>query len=229
MLDNYWTDMDDSWQTDWVWTISLWVPPLSIRHWHHSWYRARCVCCQTNCPGIVLATGPGILAAVRVWTAEMGRVTSRPVQNPDQLTLDGPNLDPYPSTHRFRWGWLDLTVPISGPAFRVWHLWSHSNILLMIVKYGHWYNTVHFRCIGCLNDQDKKTQVPYHTPKMTVNGASTIVGRVSWSIWGCARSNTVINTVLPAFIAQKASETFPTPSWKLVSMECQLFWVLHPR
>jgi hypothetical protein len=30
-----------------------------------------------------------------------------------------------------------------------------------------------------------------------------IVGRVSWVIWGCDRSNTVKNEVLAAFIAKK--------------------------
>jgi hypothetical protein len=48
--------------------------------------------------------------------------------------------------------------------------------------------------------------------KMSVNGASTIVGRVSWASWGCEGSNIVIHKVLAAFIAKKANETIPTPS-----------------
>jgi hypothetical protein len=83
---------------------------------------------------VVLATGPGNAPAVRVWTAKTGQFGSRFVQQPDPLTLGGPNPDPYPSTRGFRQVWLDLSVPISGSAFRVSHLWSHSDMLLLIVK-----------------------------------------------------------------------------------------------
>ena len=83
---------------------------------------------------VVLATCPGNLPAVRVWTAKTGRFGSRPVQKPDLLTLGRPNPDRYPSTRRFRWVWRDLSVPISGSAFRVSHLWWHSDMLLLIVK-----------------------------------------------------------------------------------------------
>ena len=84
---------------------------------------------------IVLATGPGNSPAVWVWTAKTGRFTSRPVQKPEPLTLGGPNQHPDLSTHGFRWAWLDPLVPISGSAFRVSHLWSHSDMLLLIVSY----------------------------------------------------------------------------------------------
>ena len=83
---------------------------------------------------LVLATGPGNPPAVRVWTAKTGRFGSRPVQETDPLTLGGPNPDPYPSTRGFRRVWLDPSVPISGSAFRVSHLWLHSDMLLLIVK-----------------------------------------------------------------------------------------------
>jgi len=83
---------------------------------------------------LVLATGPGNPPAVRVWTANTGRFGSRTVQQPDRLTLGGPNPDPYPSTRGFRRVWLDPSVPMSGSAFRVSHLWSHSDMLLLIVK-----------------------------------------------------------------------------------------------
>ena len=83
---------------------------------------------------LVLATGPGIPPAVGVWTAKTGRFGSRPVQNPGPLTLGGPNPDPYPSTRGFRRVWLDPSFPISGSTFRVSHLWSHSDMLLLIVK-----------------------------------------------------------------------------------------------
>ena len=84
---------------------------------------------------LVLATGPGNPRAVRVWTPKMGRLVSRTIQKPDLQTLGRPNLDPYLSTDRFRWVWLDPSVPISGTAFRVSHLWSHSDMLLLISKY----------------------------------------------------------------------------------------------
>jgi len=85
--------------------------------------------------GIVLATGPGDPPAVRVWTAKTGRFGSRTGQKPDPQTLGGPNPDLYPSTLGFRQVWLDPSVPISGSAFRVSHLWSHSDMRLLIVKY----------------------------------------------------------------------------------------------
>jgi hypothetical protein len=84
---------------------------------------------------LVLATGPGNPPAVRVWSAKMSRFGSRPGQTPDPLTLGGPNPDPYPSISGFRRVWLDSSGPFSGSAFRVSHLWSHSDMLLLIVKY----------------------------------------------------------------------------------------------
>jgi len=47
---------------------------------------------------------------------------------------------------------------------------------------------------------------------MSINGASTIVGYVSYVIWGGGRLNTVINKVMAAFIAKGEGKTLPTPS-----------------
>ena len=66
---------------------------------------------------LVLATGPGDPAAVRVWTAKTGRFGSRPVQDSDPLALGRPNQDPYLLTRGFHRVWLDPLVPISGSAF----------------------------------------------------------------------------------------------------------------
>jgi hypothetical protein len=128
------------------------------------------------------ASSPGNLPAVQVSLAKQCRFGSRPVQHPALLTLGGLNLDPYLSICWFCWVWLVPSVLIAGFMFRVWHLWSHSDSLLWIVKYWDWYVTVHYECIGCLNDRNENTQVDYRILKMNVNGASMIVGRVCWII-----------------------------------------------
>jgi len=84
---------------------------------------------------LVFATGPRRQPAVQIWIANMGQFWSRPVQKWDLLTLRGPNPNLYPSTGGFHRVWLDPSVPISSSAFRVWHLWSHSDMLPIIVKY----------------------------------------------------------------------------------------------
>jgi hypothetical protein len=88
-----------------------------------------------SCPPVVLATGPGNPRAVRVWTAKMGRFSSRYVSKPDLLTIGRPNPNPDPSTRGFRRVWVDPSVRISGSECRVSHFWSHSDMLLLIVKY----------------------------------------------------------------------------------------------
>jgi len=130
-----------------------------------------------------VSNGPGNPAAVRVWTAETGRFSSRPGQKPDPLTLGGPNPDLYPSTRGFRPVWLYLSVPISGSAFLVSHLWSHSDMLLWIVKYWHGYCTLHFQCISRHDVEKKHTHAPNHILTMRVKRASTIFGLASSVIW----------------------------------------------
>jgi len=95
-----------------------------------------------------LPMGPSNPPAVRVWTTNMGQFDSRPIQTPNPLNLGGPIPDPYLWTRGSLWDWLDLSVPITGSAFRVSHLWSHSDMLLLIVQYWHWYVTVYFRRIA---------------------------------------------------------------------------------
>ena len=84
---------------------------------------------------IVLATGPGNPPAVWVWTAETGRLGSKPGQKPDPLTCGRPNPDLYLSTRGFRQVWLDPSGSISSSVFQGSHLWSHSDMLRLIVKY----------------------------------------------------------------------------------------------
>jgi hypothetical protein len=74
---------------------------------------------HSNIPKLVIATGSGILSAVRVWTAITGLFGSRPIQKPDEQTLGGPNLDRFRSPSSFCWVCLALSVPISGSAFQV--------------------------------------------------------------------------------------------------------------
>jgi len=171
--------------------------------------------------------GPGNAAAVRVWTVETGRFAFRSVQQHQPWTHGGAKLDRYASTSGFRQVCLDPSVIISGFTFWVSHLWSHSDVLLLIVKYWYCYVTFNFRCVGHLKDQNESIHAPYHVMIISVNGVSTIVGFVSWVIRGCHLSNTVIHEVLAAFIAKNASETLPIPSWKWASMEHQGFWVFH--
>jgi hypothetical protein len=128
---------------------------------------------------LVIATGLGDQPAVRIWTTETGQFGSRPVQKPNLLTLGRPNLDPYLSTHGFHRILLDLSVPIPGSALLVSNLCSHSDMLLLTVTYGHWYVTVHFRRISCLDVQNKHTQAPNDILKMSVNRASMIIGLAS--------------------------------------------------
>jgi len=151
---------------------------------------------------------------VRVWTAKTGQFGSRPVQKPNLMTFARPNPDPYLSTHGFPRVWLYPSVSTSCSVFLISHLWSYSNMHLLIIKYRDWYVKVHFRLIGRLNHQNEQTHTPYLILKICVNGVPMFVGCVSWVIWGCARLNTVINKVLATFIAKKAREMLPTASSK---------------
>jgi len=152
---------------DHCWTNeSTWWPPAST----------------TTLAPLVLATGPGNPPAVVIWTTKMGSFDSRPVQKLKPLIHGGLNPDLYPSTCWFRWVWLDPSVPITGSAFWVSYLWSHSDMLLTILRNWHWYIKVYYRCIGRLSVQNEQTDGPDDILKMGVIGASTIVGRVSWVI-----------------------------------------------
>jgi hypothetical protein len=90
--------------------------------------------CQ-DVAGIVLAMGPGNPLAVRIWTTKTGHFRSRDVEKPNPLTFGRPNPDPYPSSCVFHRVSLDPSVPISGSGFGVSHVWSHSDLLVLIVKY----------------------------------------------------------------------------------------------
>jgi len=72
---------------------------------------------------------------VRVQNAKTGQIGSRSVQIPDPLALGGPTTDPYRSTCGFNRDWLDPSVRIADSAFWVSDLWSHSDMLLSILKY----------------------------------------------------------------------------------------------
>jgi hypothetical protein len=83
----------------------------------------------------VLGMGPGNPPAVRVWTAKTGRLGSRPGQKPDPVTLGGPTPVPHKLTCGFRRVRLDPSGPTSSSVFRVSHLWTHSVMLMIFVKY----------------------------------------------------------------------------------------------
>jgi len=71
----------------------------------------------------------------------------------------------------------------------------------------------------------------WHSPsdimRMSVNGASTVLGHVFRVIWWGGRLQVVINKVLAAFIGQRESTTLLAPSWKWASMEHQRFLVMY--
>jgi len=68
---------------------------------------------------LVLVTVLGNPPTARVRTRQTVRFGSRIVQKPDQLSLGGPNPDPYTSTCGFCRVWLYASVPISGCVFQV--------------------------------------------------------------------------------------------------------------
>jgi hypothetical protein len=166
--------------------------------------------------GGLFATGLGNPPAVHVSTSKRCWFSSKPVQKPDRQSIGWPNRVPYMWTHRFRLVWLDQAVPISGSAFRVSHSWSNPDMLPIILKHSHCYVAVYSFGIVRVNNPNGLTHEPYHILKLSVNGSSTIAGSVSWVIWGCNRSNTVMNTAFAAFMANKATETVTIRSWKWV-------------
>ena len=107
--------------------------PLKLSSFHHKAAAHESISSYSRF--LVLATGPGNPPTVRVCTTNTGQLCSRPCKKPDPLPHGGPNPDPHPSTCGFRRVWLAPSVPISGSAFRVSHLWSHSDMLLLLVKY----------------------------------------------------------------------------------------------
>jgi len=84
---------------------------------------------------IVLAMGPGNMAAVRVWTRKTVRFGSRTVQKPDPLLSGSSNPAPHQSSHGFHQVWLDPWLESLVLDFGLFYSWSHSDILLLIVKY----------------------------------------------------------------------------------------------
>ena len=76
----------------------------------------------------MLATGPGNLPAVQVWSGKTVRFGFRPVQKPGPEVLGGPNPYPYPSTRAFCRVCLDPSVPVSGSPFRIF-------LIIVAVRY----------------------------------------------------------------------------------------------
>jgi hypothetical protein len=70
--------------------------------------------------------------------------------------------------------WLEPSGPISGSAFRVPHLSSNSDMLLLIIKDWHSYVMVYFRLISRLDVRNSDTHAPNHILKMSANRASTV-------------------------------------------------------
>jgi len=160
---------------------------------------------------IVWETGPGYTPVVRVWTAKTGWFGSKPVQQPDPPTVGGPNPDPYPSTCESCQVWLDPSVPIYGSVFRDSHSWSHSDMLLLIVKCWPWYITGCFRRIGWLNEQNEQTLAPYYFPKMILNRVPTIFGLASSVTWVALHHKDSYTSMLQPLLADRYGIFLPHP------------------
>jgi hypothetical protein len=135
--------------------------------------------------------GPGNRPAVWVCTGKCVRFSSIPVQQLGPLHSDRPNLHPDLLTRGFCCAELDLLVPISSFSFQIVYLWSHSDILLLITKYWHWYIVVLCCYIGHLYIQKQVRHTPCPILNMTVNSESKIFGLASWVTWvaiGCRHS-----------------------------------------
>jgi len=99
---------------------------------------------------LVLPTGLGNLPGVLGLIGKTTRFGSRTIQKPNPQLLGGPNTDPYKITRGFHRVWLDPSVPIPSSAFRIFYLWLHSVILLVLTKDRCWYIFVIFELIGSL-------------------------------------------------------------------------------
>jgi len=143
---------------------------------------------QQSSTVVVLTMGPANLPAVRIWTAKTGRFSSRPVENPDPLLLGGPNPDPYPSTHKFCQLWQDPLVRICDSVSRVSqcivafrYATSNRKILAFVQRCLFWIYWPPW-----WSKHTEASSLPIL--RISVNGASMIVGRVSWAFWeviGC--------------------------------------------
>ena len=138
-----------------------------------------------------VSNGSQWLASGLGFNRQTGLVRFQTHPKPDPQLLGGPNTDPYPSTLGFCRVWLDPLVPKSASGVQVFHLWLHSDILLLIAKSWRWYVIVLFGCIGCLYNQNQERYAPCPILKMRVNGTSTMFGLASCVIWvaiGCRHS-----------------------------------------
>jgi len=82
---------------------------------------------EVNTFPVVLAPNQSNQPVVRVWTAITGPFGSRPVPQPDPLTVGGPHPDPYPSSFGFCRVWLHPSVPILVLRFR-FHVYGRIQI-----------------------------------------------------------------------------------------------------
>jgi len=177
----------------------------------------------------MLATGPGNLLQLRIWTAKTGWFRSGPVQKPDPVTLGSSNTDLYTSARRLHELCTDPSIHISGSAFRV---------SLMIVAFR--YATVNRKISALVRywlfvmywppEWSKRTETgdlwhPDNKHQRSVNDCwLCILGTL-----GGDRLHRVIYNLLAALIGKRESETLPTKCWKWASTECQWFLVLHLR
>jgi len=175
----------------------------------------------------VLATGVGDQPEVRVWTREMVRFGSRPIQIPNPLLLGCPNPALYLSTHRFRRVWPDPLGPVSSCAFWVVlcmvafrYCTVNRKILTMVHCCSFW---MYWPPLWSKNVDKRYLHHPGNEHQWYVNDfRSCILGNLSGH-W----MQIVITEVLASFIGKSGSDTLPAPSWKWMSNEHQPFKVSH--
>jgi len=92
-------------------------------------------------------------------------------------------------------------------------------MLLLMVKWWHWYVTVYFRRISCLDVQNTHTHAPNHILKMSVNRVSTERQQSVDDIWSCiignmsgAWSRASIKKDMAAFIGRYVRDILATSS-----------------
>jgi len=118
---------------------------------------------------------------------------------------------------------------IVDTAMAKWASTERQRFLFMRLGKSHLQKVVvsHKGYLGCVYRQNWLQYPLCPIMNTSVNGASTIVGYVSWVILVGDRLHLVINWLLAAHIGKREGETLPAPSSKWASTECQRLLAIH--